>query len=56
LFLVPAEPNGKLQLGLDVKTRHAEELTEHVEITEEGDEEQAIQEEVWMLSCKPQAT
>lgn len=34
------------QIGIDVKTKHAEELTETVEITEEVDEEQEIQDEV----------
>jgi AdoMet-dependent rRNA methyltransferase SPB1 len=31
---------------LDVKTKHTEELTEAVEVTEEADEEQQIQDEV----------
>jgi AdoMet-dependent rRNA methyltransferase SPB1 len=35
-----------MQIGLDVKTKHADELTETVEITEEVDEEQQIQDEV----------
>lgn len=34
------------QIGLDVKTKPTEELTETVEIVEEVDEDQAIQEEV----------
>lgn len=34
------------QVGLDVKTKPTEELTETVEIVEEVDEDQAIQEEV----------
>ena len=38
------------QLGLDVKTKPAEEATETVEITEEVDEEQAIQDEVSRLT------
>jgi AdoMet-dependent rRNA methyltransferase SPB1 len=40
-----------MQIGLDVKTKHAEELTETVEITEEVDEEQQIQEEVTFYFC-----
>lgn len=34
------------KIGLDVKTKHAEELTETVEVVEEVDEEEAIQNEV----------
>jgi hypothetical protein len=34
------------QLGLDVKTKLTEELTETVDVTEEVDEEQQIQGEV----------
>jgi hypothetical protein len=35
-----------LKTGIDVKTKHADEITETVEITEEVDEEQEIQDEV----------
>lgn len=34
------------KIGLDVKTKHADELTEVVDITEEVDEEQQISDEV----------
>lgn len=34
------------QLGLEVKTKHAEELTETVEVVEEVDDEEQIQNEV----------
>lgn len=36
-----------LKIGLEVKTKPAEELTEIVEITEDVDEEAEIQNEVW---------
>jgi AdoMet-dependent rRNA methyltransferase SPB1 len=32
---------------MDVKTKHADEITETVETTREIDEEQEIEEEVW---------
>jgi len=35
-----------LKTGIDVKTKHADEITDTVEITEEVDEEQEIQDEV----------
>ena len=38
--------SSSLQLGLDVKTRPTQELTETIEVTGEVDEEQQIQEEV----------
>jgi hypothetical protein len=37
---------GFQKLGLDVKTKHADELTDAVEITEAVDEEQQMQDEV----------
>ncbi|EEB96974.1 hypothetical protein MPER_03798, partial [Moniliophthora perniciosa FA553] len=40
------------ELGLDVKTKHAEELTETVEITEEVDEEQVIQDELERINAE----
>ncbi|KIJ68338.1 hypothetical protein HYDPIDRAFT_24627, partial [Hydnomerulius pinastri MD-312] len=43
------------ELGLDVKTKHADELTETVEITEEVDEEQQIQEELERLNAEAAA-
>ncbi|KAI0830634.1 Spb1 C-terminal domain-containing protein [Trametes gibbosa] len=43
------------ELGLDVKTKDAEELTETVEITEEVDEEAQIQEELERLNTEAAA-
>ncbi|KAG7099314.1 hypothetical protein E1B28_001172 [Marasmius oreades] len=40
------------ELGLDIKTKSAEEATETVEITEEVDEDQAIQEELERLNAE----
>ncbi|ESK98299.1 rrna methyltransferase [Moniliophthora roreri MCA 2997] len=40
------------EFGLDVKTKHAEELTETVEIIEEVDEEQAIQDELERINAE----
>ncbi|KAF7967184.1 hypothetical protein HWV62_35612 [Athelia sp. TMB] len=43
------------EIGIDVKTKHAEELTETVEITEEVDEEQEIQDELERLNAEQSA-
>ncbi|KAF9787184.1 FtsJ-domain-containing protein [Thelephora terrestris] len=43
------------ELGLDVKTKPTEELTETVEVTEEVDEEQQIQEELERLNAESAA-
>ncbi|KZP31228.1 FtsJ-domain-containing protein [Athelia psychrophila] len=43
------------EIGLDVKTKHAEELTDKVEITEEVDEEQEISNELERLNAEQSA-
>ncbi|KAF9822007.1 hypothetical protein IEO21_00001 [Rhodonia placenta] len=43
------------EIGLEVKTKHAEELTEVVEVTEEVDEETAIQNELERLNAEAAA-
>ncbi|KAH7931100.1 FtsJ-domain-containing protein [Leucogyrophana mollusca] len=43
------------EIGLDVKTTHADEITEKVEIVEEIDEEQQIQEELERLNAEASA-
>lgn len=40
------------QVGLDVKTKLVEDMTEVVEITEEVDEEKEIEDEVLLLHLK----
>jgi hypothetical protein len=42
-----------LQLGLDVKTKDTEDITEHQEVAEVLDEDEAISQEVCIFSPSP---